>query len=165
MQALLELARREMADLEASTGTQPGVPQWFRSSVLDVIERDDLALGIDAWVGVGRYYALLASRSPDAVAFVAARLESEASDLSTPTLAFWAGYLWSPSVWPRALERLQDAYRQHALILQRAQALDEHLRESFFHHVVMGALRGVGDYEDILQATLGPPFTPQAELT
>ena len=162
MRALLELARREMDEVDPSTDTRAEVPQWFRSGVLEVIERDDQALGIDAWVGLGRYYALLVSRSADAVAFVGVRLEGEESELSTSTVAFWAGYLSHPSVWPSVLESLQESYRQHAPTLQGLDTLDEHLRESFFHHIVMGALRGVGDYENILQGTLSPSYTPQA---
>ena len=52
-----------------------------------------MSLGIDAWIGVGLYFALLSGRSPDAVTFVVRYLKSETSESSTAAIAFWSGHL------------------------------------------------------------------------
>ena len=99
-QALFELFRREMVERAAATtdGIEADLPAWFTERVLEPIARDPMHFGIDAWVGLGRYFALLNERSRAAVAFVVPQLESESSPLSDVAVAFWSGYLWAPAV-------------------------------------------------------------------
>ena len=163
MQALLELLRREMAESEAADSARRpvGVPQWFIATVLEPIAQEPLALGIDAWIGVGRFYGLLSSQAPDSVAFVAQDLESESQELSTAATAFWAGYLWSPGVSSDALGYLREAYKRAASIMQQDGVLERDLRHRFFEHLVIGTLREVQEYEDLLLTTLGADFTAE----
>ena len=163
MHGLLELLRREMAESEAADSARRpvGVPQWFIADVLEPIAQEPLALGIDAWIGVGRFYALLSSQAPDSVAFVAQHLESESQELSTAATAFWAGYLWSPGVSSDALGHLREAYKRAASILQQDGVLERDLRHSFFQHLVIGTLREVQGYEGLLLTTLGADFTAE----
>ncbi len=161
VQALFELLRRQMAESEATGDGQVEVPRWFIRTVLDLMAREPMALGIDAWIGLGRFYALLSSRFPDTVAFVAPHLKSESLELATTVTSFWAGYLWAPSVSSEALERLREAYGQSAPILQQDGALETDLRDRFFQHFVVGALREVPGFEDLVLMTLGAEFTPE----
>ena len=117
-------------------------------------------MGIDAWIGLGRYYALLCDRFPDAVAFVAPRLESDRPNPSITSIAFWSGYLWAPSVSSDALTRLRDAYRLHARALQKEGVLEADLRDVFCQHIVIGVLREIPGFGDILCDTLGDDFDP-----
>ena len=163
VQALLELLRRQIAESEAvaSAACPVGIPQWFIETVLTPMEREPLALGIDAWIGVGRFYWLLSSQAPDSVAFVAQDLESESQELSTAATAFWAGYLWSPGVSSDALGYLREAYKRAASIMQQDGVLERDLRHRFFEHLVIGTLREVQGYEDLLLTTLGADFTAE----
>ena len=163
MHGLLELLRREMAESEAADSARRpvGVPQWFIATVLEPIAQEPLALGIDAWIGIGRFYALLSSQAPDSVAFVAQHLESESQELSTAATAFWAGYLWSPGVSSDALGHLREAYKRAASIMQQDGVLERDLRHPFFQHLVIGTLREVQGYEGLLLTTLGADFTAE----
>ena len=163
MHGLLELLRREMAEWEAADSARRpvGVPQWFIADVLEPMAQEPLAVGIDAWIGVGRFYGLLSSQAPDAVAFVAQRLESESQELSTAATAFWAGYLWSPGVSSDALERLREAYRQASSMLQQKDEIATDLKDRFCQHLVIGTLRDIAGYEDVLLSTLGADFSSE----
>ena len=162
MGALLELLRRELvaSDLDAENPRQDA--GWFKDIVLDRMDRDHMSLGIDAWVGVGLYFALLSDRYPDAVTFVVRFLESETSESSTAAIAFWSGHLSAPTIWTGALERLQDAYQNSARTLQTDGVLEDDLRDRFFQHIVIGALRDISEYDEILLSTLETDFTPAA---
>ena len=159
-QSLFELFRREMAEQEAAADGEAEIPAWFRMSVLESLDRTPMHLGIDAWIGLGRYYALLCERSPDAVAFVAPHLESDRPDVSITSIAFWSGYLWSPSVSSDALTLLLDAYRLHARTLQKEDVIEADLRDVFCQHIVIGVLREIRGFGDILYDTLGDGFDP-----
>ena len=161
-QALFELLRREMAEQEAATDTRAEIPQWFKETVLEHLEQAPMSLGIDVWIGVGRYFSLLYSRSPDAMAFVVQHLEAASSDLPITATAFWSGHLWAPSVSSESLERLRPAYRLHAPALQYEGTIETDLRDAFFQHIVIGVLREVLGFADILQDTLSDAFTPVA---
>ena len=159
---VFELLLREMAEQEATAGTRGEIPQWFKESVLEHMAREPLYLGIDAWIGLGRYYSLLYDRSPEALVFVVQHLETDSSDFSTSTIAFWSGHLWAPSVSSDALQQLMSVYRTHALTLQREGVIEADLRDVFFQHIVIGVLRALPGFDDILQDTLGEAFTPVA---
>ena len=159
VQALLELLQREMVESEAAPETPAEIPQWFKETVLEPMARDPMELGIDAWIGLGRVYGLLSARAPDAVAFVASHLQSQPSERPITAAAFWVGYLWVPSVSSDALKSLREAYRTSAPFLQK-EGIREDLMDLFFQHLVIGALREIPGYDEILLATLGQDFTP-----
>ena len=161
-QALFELLRRELVERETATGAQAPVPLWFRETVLTPVARDAVHLGIDAWIGLGRYYPYLCERSPDTVDFVASHLESQTSTLSTTATAFWSGYLWAPLVSSVALNRLLGVYRAHAVALQAEDAIDADLRGAFFQHVVIGVLRELPGFGEALTDSLDEAFTSEA---
>ena len=161
VRALFELLRREMAECEVAAGSRADVPHWFRHTFLEPIGREPMTLGVDAWIGLGRFYALLSSRAPDATAFVASHLKSDSSGLSTTAVAFWAGHLSAPQVSSDVLERLVEEYRTGAPILQREGMLEGDLRDRFCQHLVIGAVRDVPGYDDLLLATLGAEFTSE----
>ena len=123
MHALFELLRREMVGSDPAGRDNRTVPVWFTRSVLEPMAQDSMALGVDAWIGLGRYYSLLLDFDPDSVRFVASHLRSEPSHLSIASLGFWSGYLWAPSVSSDALRQLLDAYRTHAPIVEQEGAL------------------------------------------
>ena len=141
VQALLELLRREMVEFESAPEKPAEIPQWFEETVLKPMARDPIELGIDAWIGLGRVYAVLSARAPDAVAFVASHLQSQPSERPITAAAFWVGYLRAPSVSSDALERLREAYRTSAPFLQ-GEGLEGDLMGPFCQHLVIGALRG-----------------------
>ena len=160
MRALLELLRREIVESDPDAERPRQIPRWFKETVLDRMDRDPMSLGIDAWVGVGLYFALLPDRSPDAVTFVVRYLESETSEASTAAIAFWSGHLSAPTLWTGALERLRDAYQGSARTLQKDGVLEDDLRDRFFQHMVIGALRDIAGYDELLLSTLGAEFKP-----
>ena len=137
MRGLLELLRREIVESEPDAESPRHIPGWFKTIVLERLDRDPMGLGIDAWVGVGLYYAILSDRSPEAGAFVARYLETETSETSTAAIAFWSGHLSAPTLWTGALERLRDAYRSSARTLQKDGVLEDNLRARFFQHMVI----------------------------
>ena len=157
-QPLFELLRRELVEYETANGVRVGLPAWFREIVLGSLSRDPMSLGIDAWIGLGRSFALLSERSWDSVAFVAQHLESESSYNHTSAIAFWSGYLWAPSVTSDALSRLRAAYRKYAHALQEDGVLAADLRSSFSQHIVIGALREISGFRDMLDDTLDDSF-------
>ena len=159
--SLFELVRRELAESEPIGDSCHGVPEWFSSAVLQPMARESMALGVDAWIGLGRFYSLLLGRSPDAVAFVPSHLRSESPDLSVTARAFWSGHLWTPFVSSAALQHLQEAYRVHAPILGQQGVIEDDLASQFFQHVVIGALRDIHGYDDLLMSTLGDHFRPE----
>lgn len=161
VQALLELLRREIVELESNVESLAGIPQWFRSALLDPLDRDPTLLGIDAWIGVGRFYGLICARAPDSVDFVARYLSSSQSESSVFAIGFWAGYLWAPVVSTEALERLREAYRRNLSAFQTEDVLESDLRDRFYSHIVIGALREVPGYDDMLLETLGSDFTAE----
>ena len=161
VQAICELLRREIVEPEGIETTNVHVPDWFTLNILEPMAEDPMALGIDAWTGVGRFYALLLVKDPSSVAFLASHVKSEASGLSETTAAFWSGYLWAPFVSSDALRQLQEAYRSNAPILQHEVTIEEDLKARFFEHLVIGALRDIPRYDDLLMSTLSAEFTPE----
>ncbi len=159
-QALFVLVRREIVEAEAATENLEAIPQWFKDSVLGPLAADPSRLGIDAWLALGLSYSVLSAREPAAVGFVSSHLTQQPVDLPVSALAFWTGYLWAPGVYSKSLEQLQEAYRASAQALQ-SDALGEDFRDQFFQHLVIGALRQVPGYDDIVLETLGPDFTPE----
>ena len=159
-QALFALFLREMAERSSASGEGNDVdlPSWFTDGVLEPLVPDPTHLGIDVWIALGRYFALLTERAPNAVAFVAPQLESESSPLSDVAVAFWSGYLWAPTVSSEALATLRTAYGEHARELQNEGVLEADLRDMFFQHVAIGALREVPGYDGLLLETLGDEF-------
>ena len=161
VQSLFEVLRREIADTEAGSGVRARIPGWFKQTVLSPMTKEPMALGIDSWIGLGRFYSLMCERDPDAVAFVAQNLESQTSKFSVAAVAFWAGHLWAPLISSDALERLRGAYRSSACILQREEMLEDDLRDRFFQHCVIAVLRDIPGYDDLLLTTLSADFTPE----
>jgi len=161
VQALLELLRREIVEFESSVEPLAGIPQWFKSALLDPLDRDPTLLGIDAWIGVGRFYGLICARAPESVDFVSRYLSSSQSESSVFAIGFWAGYLWAPLVSTEALERLREAYRRNLSAFQTEDVLESDLRDRFYSHIVIGVLREVPGYDDMLLETLGSDFTAE----
>ena len=159
---LFDLLHRELIAREAAGDAALGLPVWFEESVLDPLSRDPMSLGLDVWIGLGRSYALLSYRSWDSVAFVAQHLESEAYYNHISSIAFWSGYLWAPSVSSDALTRLREAYRRFAHASQSDGVLAEDLRSSFFQHVVIGSLREIPGFTELLDDTLDNSFSAAA---
>ena len=153
-QSLFELLRREVIEVEPATASGAGLPTWFEETVLDPISRDPASLGIDAWIGLGRLYALLSDRSRESVAFVVEHLESESSYRDVNSIAFWSGYLWASAVSSDALTSLLGAYRKFAHVLQEDAVLAADLWSSFFQHIVIGALREIPGFSDAVDETL-----------
>ena len=162
MGALLELVHREIAEPASDAEAPRQIPGWFKENVLEPMDRDSMSLGIDAWVGVGLYFALLSDRSPDAVTFVVRHLTSVTSESPTAAIAFWSGHLSANNLWTGALNRLRDAYQIGAPTLQTEGVLEDDLRDRFFQHMVIGALRGVAGYDELLLSTLDLEFNPGA---
>ena len=96
----------------------------------------------------------MSDRSHESVAFVAEHLESESSYKEITSIAFWSGYLWAPSVSSDALAYLLEAYRKFAHALQDDGVLPADLQSSFFQHIVIGALREIPGFSDVLDETL-----------
>ena len=161
VQALLELLRREIVELESNGESYARIPQWFRSALLDPLDRDPTLLGIDAWIGVGRFYGLICARTPESFDFVTRYLSSSQSESSVFAIGFWAGYLWAPLVSTEALERLREAYGRNLSAFQAEDVLESDLRDRFYSHIVIGALRDVPGYDDMLLGTLGSDFTAE----
>ncbi len=159
--ALFELVRREMAESGETRESREEIPEWFVQAVLQPMAGQSMAFGVDAWIGLGRFYSLLLGRAPDAVAFVASHLSSQSSELSITATGFWSGYLWAPLVSSDALRQLHEAYRAHAPILEQEGVLEDDLRDQFLHHLVIGALRDIPGYDDLLMSTLGAGFSPE----
>ncbi|MCY4112940.1 MAG: hypothetical protein OXG33_03235 [Chloroflexi bacterium] len=162
MRALLELLRREIFKADTDKESLQDLPEWFKTTVLERLSRDSMGLGIDAWIGVGLYYALFCDRSPDSAESIARYLEFETSETSTAKVAFWSGHLSAPTLWTGTLERLHDAYRISARTLQADGILEDDLRDRFFQHIVIGALRNIAGYDELLLSTLSSDFTPVA---
>ena len=138
------------------------MPIWFGTNVLMPLDREPMSLGIEACIGVGRYYSFLCERYPEAVAFVVRRVVADSPERSAIPGAFWAGYLWAPVVSTDALVHLREAYRGYAVVIQQDGVLEEDLRDRFFQHIVIGALREVPGFQDMLRWTLSDVFTPRA---
>ena len=153
-QSLFELLRREVIEVEPASASGAGLPTWFEEAVLDPISRDPASLGIDAWIGLGRLYALLSDRSRESVAFVVEHLESEPSHRDVNSIAFWSGYLWASAVSSDALTSLLGAYRKFAHVLQEDGVLAADLWISFFQHIVIGALREIPGFSEAVDETL-----------
>ena len=159
--AIFELLHRELVESEGSEKNREKIPEWFSQDVLDPIARDPMVLGVDAWIGLGRFYPLLSVRAPDSVRFVASQLGSESPDHSVASNGFWSGYLWAPLVSSNALRQLHDTYRAHASILEQTGVLEGDLRDRFFQHLVIGVLREIPGYDDLLISTLHPNFSSE----
>ena len=153
-QAVFELLRRQMIEDQPAGDSGTGLPTRFEETVLDPLSRDPASLGIDAWIGLGRLYALLSDRAPESVAFVVEHLESESSYRDINSVAFWSGYLWAPGVSSGALTHLMGAYRKFAHALQEDGVLATDLWSAFFQHIVIGALREIPGFSDAVDETL-----------
>ena len=159
VQTLFELLRRQLVETATSSPTAATVPQWFKERVLEPMAADPAVLGIDAWLGLGLSFSILWAREPASVAFVARRVTPKSGEFSTAAIAFWTGYLWAPGVYSDALEALRDAYVASAASLQGG-VLEDDVKSRFFHHLVIGAVREIPGYDEIVLATLDPQFTP-----
>ena len=161
VQALFDLILRELPTTESIEESVQVEQDWFTEKFLEPITHEPMALGIDAWIGVGRHYALLLDSKPEPISFVSAHIKSESSEPRITASAFWSGYLWAPSVWSNALEELRDAYGVNAIVIEQDSSIEEDLKERFFQHIVIGVLRNLEGYEDILLSTLYDGFTPE----
>ena len=159
--ALFELFNREIAEQDAQGRGEVESPSWLSDYVLEPIARDPMAMGIDAWIAIGRYYALLLARNPEASAFVAPVISSDSARFQLPTVSFWSGYLWAPVVWSDALRELREAYYTTAARMQVERAIEQDLKDRFYQHIVIGAQRGIYGYDRILLSTLGDEFTSE----
>lgn len=160
VQSLFEVLRRGFIEVDTSEVGEADIPVWFSTTVLMRLERDPIDLGIDAWIGLGRHFALLCERSPEAVAFVTRRMGMESPEHSAIAEAFWAGYLWAPFVSTDALIQLREAYWKSAAVIQRDGMLEDDLRDRFFQHIVIGTLREVRGFEEMILSTLSNRFAP-----
>ena len=161
MQTVLELLRREIFEVGSSEEGQQDIPEWFISDFLEPVNSDPEVFGIDAWIGIGRYYTLLLARAPDAVSFVPTYLELESSEHSLNTNAFWAGYLWAPAVSTDALERLRRAFSKIASSIQSDMSLEDELKRRFYMHIVIGTLRSVTGYSEMLLSSLSNDYSSE----
>ena len=159
--ALFELLRRELIEYNATQENREMLPEWFSKAVLEPVAKEPMALGVDAWIGIGRFYSLLSSRATETVEFVASYLRSQTSDLSIAAIGFWSGYLWAPLVSSDVLRQLLEVYRSHASILEQQRVLEDDLRDQFFHHLVIGALRDLPGYDGLLFSTISAGFRPE----
>ena len=159
--ALFELLRREVIESETTGKSREKIGEWFSQDVLEPMAQTSMALGVDAWIGLGRYYPLVSVWNPETVEFVVSHLCSEDSELSITSTGFWVGYLWAPFVSSDALKQLYEAYRAHAPLLEMKGTLELDLKDRFFHHLVIGAVRDSPGYEDLLMSTLGATFSPE----
>ncbi|MCY3881625.1 MAG: SIR2 family protein [Chloroflexi bacterium] len=159
VQALFELLRRHLAEVATSPTADSGIPQWFNEGVLNPIATDTMELGIDVWLGLGLSYPILSAHEAPSVAFVARHVTPESGEFSRTAIGFWTGYLWTPGVYSDALAALREAYRASAPAMQE-EVLEGDLKDRFFHHLVIGAVRDVEGYDDIILSTLSPDFSP-----
>ena len=158
---IFDLLHRELVEFDGSEENREKIPEWLSQDVLDPLAKEPMVLGVDAWIGLGRFYALLSGWAPDAVGFVALHLSSESPDHSITANGFWSGYLSGPLVSSSALRQLHLAYRDHALIMDQTGVLEGDLKDRFFHHLVIGVMRDIPGYDDLLMSTLQADFRPE----